>query len=257
MPIERTMNSSATSPFASLVRILLLTIVFGGVAGLVIWQGLISREQELLQEIGRLEQEMAAEVAVRDGMIDRLGRTARLARINVLEQPEGPDGTILSTRIRFVELDETGAELARREYEVPGDVVHVDAWTVRFEYEQVASGDPFAGQSLVLFRRIYSDRLPPIEGFEIDTPGGTPDGYAVSDNARFERAMWSRFWRLATDPEEAARSGVRVAQGEVVYKPMRSGQVYDLVAESSGGLTLVPIDVTAMEAQVATAGSDD
>ena len=50
---------------------------------------------------------------------------------------------------------------------------------------------------------------------------------------------------------------MRVAQGEVVYKPMRTGQVYDLVAESSGGLTMVPVDAETAKEQVATVGSDD
>ena len=180
-----------------------------------------------------------------------------MARISVLDQSEADDGGVLSTKVRFVELDDAGSELARRDFELPGDVVHVDAWTVRFDHEQVADGDPFAGKSHVLFRRMYSDRLPPIEGLEIDTPGGTPDGYAVSEGARFERAMWSRFWRLATDPTEAERAGVRVAQGEVVYKPVRPGQVYDLVAEHAGGLTMVPIDPEAAGEQMTAAASDD
>lgn len=244
-------------PLASLVRILLLTVVFGSVVGLFMWRGLLNREQQLLGEIQRLEKAMEAELAVRDAMIDRLGRTSRLARIQILSQKLDSTGAIEATQLRFVELDDDGAELARRDYELPGDVLFVDAWTVRFELEQVAAGDPFAGRSLVLFRRIYSDQMPPREGIPIDTPGGIPDGYAVTDHARFERAMWSRFWRLATDAEQARQMGVRVAQGEAVYKPVRAGQMFDLVAESAGGLTLVPIDPDDPGARVATASSQD
>ena len=258
MPIETRMKSSPIGTMASVVRILLLTIVFGAVAGVFIWQGLIGRERELLQEIDRLEEEMAAEVAHRDEMIDRLGRTSRLARVEILDQTRvTPEDPVETTRMRFVELDQNGAELGRRDYEILGDVLFIDAWTVRFEHEQVASGDPFAGRSLVLFRRVYSDQIRPVDGYSIDTPGGIPEGYAVSEEARYERALWSRFWRLATDPEEARRMGVRVAQGEAVYKPVRTGQRYDLVAESAGGLTMVPIDDDQADDQFAVVPTDD
>ena len=236
------MKNGTSGPLTSLVRILLLTIVFGSMAGIFIWHGVIGRERELLEEIDRLEERMAEEVEHRDRMIDRLGRTRRLARIEILEQtPPTAEETDGATRLRFVELDPEGRELGRQEYRVPGDVLFIVAWTVRFDHERVANDDPFAGRSLVLFRRIYSDRLRPIDGLAIDTPGGVPRGYAVGEQARFEQAMWKRFWRLAADPEAARRMGVRVAQGEAVYKPVRPGQQFDLVAENAGGLTMVPV----------------
>ncbi|MCH2145809.1 MAG: hypothetical protein MK082_11790 [Phycisphaerales bacterium] len=239
------------------MRILLLTIVFGGVVGTVLWQGFLSRERALLDEIGRLETIMAEEVALRDAMIGRLERTTRMARVEVLDQTMDEDQVITDTTFRFVELDEDGAELDRREYTLPGEVVFIDAWTIRFDHEQVASGDPFAGQSLVLFKRVYSDQIPPSEGLPIDTPGGIPNGYAVSNEARFEQAMWTQFWRMTGDPETARRHGVRVAQGEAVYKPVRTGQVFDLVAESAGGLTMVPVDLDAPEEGLVAASAED
>ena len=68
--------------------------------------------------------------------------------------------------------------------------------------------------------------------------------------------MWKRFWRLAGDPEAARRHGVRVAQGEAVYKPVRSGQVFDLIAESAGGLTMVPIGDEASTSVFAVTSGD-
>ena len=47
--------------------------------------------------------------------------------------------------------------------------------------------------------------------------------------------------KLATDAGEARRWGVRVAQGEAVYKPVTQGQVFDLIAEAPGGLTMIPL----------------
>ena len=234
--------SVATAPsFGSLVRILLLTIVFGGVVSLCIWYGILDRERALKAEVAMLEQKLEAEIEIRDAMIERLGRTSRLARIEILKQATNPAGDVVETELRFIEVDEQGTELGRREFTIPGDVIFVDAWTVRFDHEQVAQGDPFAGRSLILLRRIYSDLMSPRDGLAIDTPGGIPDGYALSDEARFERTIWRSFWKLATDAGEARRWGVRVAQGEAVYKPVTQGQVFDLIAEASGGLTMIPL----------------
>ena len=210
-----------------------------------LWYGLIDRERALSAQIQQLETRMAAEIEARERMIDRLQRTRRMARLEVLDQPLDPDGEIRETTVRLIELDDRGGELARQEFTVPGAVVFVDAWTVRFDYERVAHADPFAGQTLVLLRRIYSDRIPPRDGQPIDTPGGIPAGYAVSDEARFERAVWRGFWNIATDADRARELGVRVAQGEAVYKPVKRGEAYDLVIEASGGMTLQPLISTA------------
>jgi hypothetical protein len=119
-------------------------------------------------------------------------------------------------------------------------VVFLDAWTVRFPQQGVIDDDPMRGHTLSLLRRIYSDQMAPANGFTIDTPGAVPDGYAATDGARFEQALWKRFWALATDPTVAAEQGVRVAQGEAVYKPIMPGQCFDVELESAGGLILRP-----------------
>ena len=159
------------------------------------------------------------------------------------DQDQDQDGEGSWTDLRFIELDDEGRELASREMRLPGDVIYVDAWTARFPSETVASAsDPFRDQTIVLLRRIYSDQIPPRDGIPIDTPGGIPDGYAGSDQARFEQAIWSQFWTLASDPEAARKLGIRVAQGEAVYKPMEPGETYELRVEAAGGMTLVPIN---------------
>lgn len=223
----------------------ILAILAGG--GLLVWH--LDREARLRQEIAQLEQRMAREVAAREAMIERLSRSHRRARIEVIGQEVGDSGfaserdgsRIVSTTIRFIELDDEGRELGRRDFTVPGDTVFLDAWTARFPKERVAEGDPLRGRTLVLFRRIYSDRLAASAGHPIDTPGGAPLGYAGSDRIRFEQAVWKNFWRLASDPEEALRNGIAVAQGEAVYKPMRLGEIYEVRLDAAAGLTLVPM----------------
>lgn len=229
-----------------------MVVLVGGmlIGGIAWWT--TDRENRLREEIAGIESRMAAEIAVRDAAIDRLGRDRRIARLEVLDQSQDQDGEGAWTDLRFIELDDEGRELASREMRLPGRVIYVDAWTARFPMESVASAtDPFRDQTIVLLRRIYSDQIPPREGIPIDTPGGIPDGYAGSDQARFEQAIWSRFWTLASDPDAARRSGIRVAQGEAVYKPMQPGETYELRVEAAGGMTLIPIS------DVAIAGSGD
>ncbi|MBM4105250.1 MAG: hypothetical protein FJ257_02955 [Phycisphaerae bacterium] len=233
-----------TGPLRPL-RTLLLTALLGAVAGAVLWTVYLDRERRLREEIAALESRMAEEIARREAMIERLSRGQRRAVIEVLAQnpalAAGPGGEVgVVTDLRFVELDEEGRELGRREYSIPGDVLFVDVWTARFAAESVAAGDPLRGSTIVLLRRIYSDRMPPADGLPIDTPGGIPDGYALAERSRFEQSVWRSFWRLASDPAAAEAQGVRVAQGEAVYKKVRPGDAYELVVEAAGGMTLVP-----------------
>ncbi|MDZ4756214.1 MAG: hypothetical protein SGJ11_17195 [Phycisphaerae bacterium] len=239
-----------------ILRTTALVVALGVVTlgGLYLWSS--SREAELRLELSRLEATMKAEIAAREAMITRLSRSHRKARVEVLSQVTGPDGwpsqrdsrNVLSTTVRFIEVDDDGRELGRREFTVPGDMLFIDGWTARFPKEVVAEGNPLRDRTILLFRRIYSDRLMPAEGFPIDTPGAIPDGYAGTEKLRFEQAVWQGFWKLASDPEAARRAGIAVAQGEAVYKPVRAGESYDVFVDAAAGLTLVPVDGTRVNA---------
>ena len=141
----------------------------------------------------------------------------------------------------MIELDDDSTELARQTFMIPGDVLFVDAWTVKFDRNDVAEGHPQRGRTLVLLRRIYSDRMAPRDGLAIDTPGAIPPGYAIGDAGNYQKRLWEYFWHLAMDAQAAAAAGVRVAQGEVVYKPVRAGQIYELVVDGAGGMNLMPM----------------
>ncbi len=236
-----------------LLRTSALTLALSIVAlgGLYVWSS--TREAALRQELARVEARMAAEIASREAMIARLSRSHRKARIEVLSQETGDKGwvsqrdgsKIVSTTLRFIETDDEGRELGRRDFTVPGDMLFVDAWTARFPKESVAEGNPLRDRTIVLFRRIYSDRLSPADGLPIDTPGSIPSGYAGSEKLRFEQAVWQGFWKLASDPDAAKRSGLAVAQGEAVYKPVRPGETYEVIVDAAAGLSLVPIPARA------------
>ena len=117
----------------------------------------------------------------------------------------------------------------------------VDVLSVKFHQDDVASGHPLRGRTLLLLRRIYSDRMAPVNGYPIDTPGAVPPGYAAGEAARFEKRIWEHFWELATDPAAASAMGIRVAQGEAVYKPVEKGRTYELIVDAVGGMSLTPL----------------
>lgn len=226
---------------AAFLRTVFVTVVLCALALLGYWRLLVDEKSRQIADLQTLNAEMEQRLAQRQAMIDRLSRSRRLAHVQIAEQSHDERGQTLSTSILFIELDDSGVELGRQTFTVPGDVLYVDAWTVKFDAESVAQGDPLRGKSLVLLRRIYSDRLPPRDGLPIDTPGAIPPGYAASHAGHFEKQIWENFWAIATNAELAREMGVRVAQGEAVYKPVRAGQTYELVVDAVGGMSLMPL----------------
>lgn len=228
----------------ALSRILMASAILSCVAAVVYWRYGAAVDARRIAELEAITLEMEARLKAREAMIERLSRTRRLARVEITEQRQDEAGEAAETDLLFIELDDGGAELDRQTFTIPGDVLFVDAWTVRFDYEQVAQGNPMLGRTLVLLRRVYSDRLAPQDGFPIDTPGAVPPGYAFGEVGQFEKHLWEHFWQIAQNADTAAGLGVRVAQGEAVYKPVAPGQAYELVVEASGGMTLTPVSDT-------------
>jgi hypothetical protein len=239
----------------SLARILVATACIGLLLGGGWLAIALVQAARLQRQVMELEEQVRHEQELRRLVTERLGRSHRLGRLEVVQQHRADDASAkplsaaaaaelgpneLITTVDFIELDDRGHEVGRRRATVPGRTVFLDAWTVRFPQQSVIEADPMRGRSVALLRRIYSDRMMPSDGIAIDTPGAVPDGYAATDGARFERALWKRFWRLATDPGAAEAEGVRVAQGEAVYKPVAPGQRYEVELENAGGLVLRP-----------------
>jgi len=222
------------------IRTLIVTAAVSAVVLVIFWQLRLNEQEKEIAELEALNAEMETRLAERQGMIDRLGRTTRLAHIEVSDQRTGDDGT-LETDILFIELDAEGSELDRQTFTIPGPVLFVDVWTVKFDHESVAVGHPLRGRSLVLLRRIYSDQIRPADGFPIDTPGAVPPAYAAGEIGRFEQKVWEHFWDIAGDAGLAESMHVRVAQGEAVYKSVRPGQRFELVVDNAGGISLTPM----------------
>lgn len=218
-----------------------ITVCLAGLVLFGFWRLMLDERQKAIDELRELTQQLEQQLVQRQAMIKRLSRTHRIAHMRVLDQKTDTEGQVLETTLLLIELNDNGAELARQQFTVPGQVVFIDAWTVKFDHEHIAGGDPLRGRSLVLLRRVFSDQLAPRDGLPIDTPGAIPPGYAASDMGRFEQQVWENFWNIASDAAVAQRMGVRVAQGEAIYKLVRTGQVYELIADAAGGISLKPL----------------
>lgn len=225
----------------AILRTTLVGALLCASALVVYWRVSDGDIRRAMLEMEAIQQQMQQRIEAKEAMIERLNRSRRVAHIQVLDQQVAPDGEVLWTDLLFIELDDDGSELAHQQFTLPGDVLFVDAWSVKFHHEDVADGHPLRGQTLVLLRRLYSDRMAPIDGYPIDVPGAIPPGYATSEHGEFEKLVWEHFWELAMDPAAAAAMGVRVAQGEAVYKPVRAGRVYELIVDAAGGMSLTPL----------------
>lgn len=225
----------------SLLRTLLLAVLASALVVGGLWRLMIDRREKIIAALEAKNEQMRLRLEEKVAMIGRLSRSRRIAHVHIIDQELDPEGSAAKTMLRFIELDDQGSEIARQDITVPGGEIFVDAWTVKFRHEDVAEGNPMRGRTLVLLRRIFSEQLAPIHGVTIDTPGAVPPGYAVGEIAQFEKKLWSHFWDIATDPGLAAAMDVRVAQGEIVYKRVEAGEIYELSIDSDGGMNLVPL----------------
>ena len=168
--------------------------------------------------------------------------TERRARIVVLAQEHGSDGSFTS-RIQFTEIDADGDPVGEtREFSLTGDEVYVDALVIKFQDELIEGADALRGKSLMLFRRLFTDRHRPAEGQVLDREGQMPLAYATEKApTAFERELWAKFWRLANDPAEARRHGVRAVHGDAVSIRLKKGAVYVVTFRPTGELTIQPV----------------
>jgi hypothetical protein len=195
----------------------------------------LRREKELLdRELTGLQQ-----------AIERLTGEDRLAEVHVVDQVlrgqlvDGQRAPSTVTTIDLVEIDRGGHPLPPRRFVIPDEVIYFDYWVIQFEHAHVAAGDALRGRSLALFRRVFGEHQNPADGYGIDPVGGVPQVYRIDpESSRYERQLWSRFWQYVTDPALAADDGVRVAQGEAVYVPVRKGQIWTLTLQNAGGLNV-------------------
>ena len=156
----------------------------------------------------------------------------------VLAQEQAPGGLI--TRIKFVETarDDKLRRILEKEYEIPGDVIHFDALIVKFGDKMVMDGK---ARALYLWRRIYSDKIPPEQGFDIGEPGAEPQRYAdllAALPIEHRELFWTSIWDLANDPEMLGEHDIRAIHGSVVYQKIREGLIYVFKIDPKGQIII-------------------
>jgi hypothetical protein len=189
-------------------------------------------------------QRQARVVAELRARLDRLKADELVADVAVLSQTRAPGGST-RTRLSFVAYKPGGQPLLSKSLEIQGQELYVDALVVRFEDKFIEVGDGLRGKSLLLFRRAFGNQQTPDQGIplftESDGHDPVPEPLRVdSSTPEFERAIWTRFWDLANDPDAARREGVRIAQGEAPHVLAKPNQVYQLTLRASGGLEIKP-----------------
>lgn len=198
--------------------------------------------QRRLEERDRQIQQLTRKAETLEAALRVYRTTERRARLNVLGQERGTDGQLVS-RVQFMEIDADGNPVGEpRELALAGEEVYVDALVIKFQDELIEGADALRGRSLMLFRRLFTDRHRPAEGQVLDREGQMPLAYAAEKApTAFERELWRRFWRLANDPEEAKRYGVRAVHGEAVSMRLKAGALYVITFRPTGELTIQPV----------------
>jgi hypothetical protein len=240
---------------------LLLTLIGLLIAALLgsgtflLYRGFLVDKWELAARETRLK-ELSGEVARKNGEIaqlrndlERLQMALRLmkvdhrvARIDVLGQSGSAKAGDLVTRFSFAELDAQGQPIEKpRVFSIKGDVVYIDAQTIKYEDRLVESGDPLRSTSIYVFRRLFGEAQAPKDGFPLDPVGSAPARYRQGGKpTEMEQQIWSRFWEYANDPALASRAGVRAAHGEAPSIKLLPGKRYRVMLRSSAGLWIAP-----------------
>lgn len=166
----------------------------------------------------------------------------RLAQLQVQAIQRDEDGKALASTLEFVELSPEGDPLsAPKVFTLPGDLIYIDNWIVKFDDQYIQEADLQRGTSLCLFRRIFSEEQQPTEGVSLDEVGMRPQAYARGGKmSEFEESLWADFWEFANDPTKAEKMGIRAANGEATYIKVRENMTYDIELRASAGVSIQP-----------------
>ncbi len=211
-------------------------VVGAGAAGIYLADQLVlAPRRQMEAKVAKLE----SETLRLKTYVKLLEYTERRAQLEVISQTKDAAGETVN-KLRFTELDPQGGVVgAQRELEIKGDEVYVDTLIIKFEDHFVEQGDPLKGKALLLFRRIFTNRVKPDEGFILDRNGVAPEIYATQMTpSPFERNLWARFWAVANSEHLAKEAGVKAMHGQAVYGRLAPNMVYTLLMRSTGEVIL-------------------
>jgi len=203
---------------------LVVVVIFGGMAYLSRgpYEAVVTIH-ELLTENKNLKQ-----------AITNLTDESQIGYAKVIKQ-ETIDGKPLTT-IKFVETarDDKTKKILEKEYTVEGDIVHFDALIVKFGDKMVTDGK---ARALYIWRRVYSEKMAPGQGFVIEEPGAEPQRYKDLLKAlpiEHRRMFWSNIWDLANDKDKLAEYGIDAIYGSAVYSKLEPELIYVFKLTTAG-----------------------
>jgi hypothetical protein len=215
----------------ALIRTLsLVVLLVGGSAGLFFYYNHNSAQHQI-EQLQEQNQEL-------DQIRQRLETDRRVAKILVTDQ-KMIDGQ-MKTNLLFVEYARNGTELPARQFIINGNEAHFDAEIIKFKDQYIERDDPFRGQSIMLFVRVYGADQAPSAGFPIDQPGTIPEIYRGQDPqiSSFEQDLWANFWKLYNDREAREARGIRGLHGEGLYGQFNPGHLYTITLRTNGDGTI-------------------
>ena len=137
------------------------------------------------------------------------------------------DGQIITT-IKFVETarDDILNNILEKEYSIEGDIIYFEALIVKFGDKMVMDGKT---RALYLWRRVYSEKISPEDGFLIEEPGAEPKRYSDLLTAlpiKQRELFWSNIWELANDRKKLKLYDIEAIYGNAIYSKLREGLIY-------------------------------
>lgn len=236
-------GEARSSPFP--FRLFLWTAVVAafGSAGVYLADRLVleprREQQRIIEEKEKQIKELDEKRKQLEVFVQRLEHTERRATVYVTDQQTAADGQTMTT-IRFTEVDAEGNPIQEfPDFTLEGDEIYVDAFAIKFDDAFIKDGDALKGKSLLLFRRIFSNRLQPDSGYSLDKKGQAPLFYASKEAANeFERMLWAKFWEIPDDAKLREKYGVRSAQSTAVGVKVRRNNVLIVEVRSTGEVTV-------------------
>ena len=144
-----------------------------------------------------------------------------------------------TTTIKFLEYDVKGRPLKPLYFTFDGNLIQFQTLVVRFDDKYVEQGHRMKGKSIYLFLKAFVLDGKNTQEFEIAKVNEIPDGYKVGDPpSTFEKEIWKKFWKIALDPAERQRIGIKNAQIEAPGSVFVPGTIYTLMIEHDGGIRI-------------------
>ena len=240
------MANQSTSPRSVGAAIALLLAIGAGGGGVYLadqlYYGPMREQKQLVENLKTI--------------VERLTRDERVAQVMVTEQTANP----LTTTVRFQEVDYANNPIGEPiSCKMDGDEIYFDTLVIKFDDGIKSLNDPqmveklkrkdgaddLAGKSIILFRRIFSDKQRPESGCTIDAPGSAPTPYKTPPTA-LEQELWHDFWKIANDPDVAKARGIRAAHGEAVSMKIEKDKIYVIEKRAAGDLTIRPEKIPAV-----------